>query len=85
MLALNDLCQKAQNDIQEAIATESVIHSHLAAKQKHHSKEHSPNGRPNSWMEENFAVNIFFNFCLWGASVCDICLATLAVVWSYIV
>ncbi|CAL5196095.1 unnamed protein product [Lathyrus oleraceus] len=48
MLALNDLCQKAQNDIQEAIATESVIHAHLAAKQNHHSKEHSPNGRPNS-------------------------------------
>lgn len=47
MLALEDLCQKAQNDIQEAMATENMIHAHLVAKQKYHSKEHSPNGRPN--------------------------------------
>ncbi|KAK7292665.1 hypothetical protein RJT34_15516 [Clitoria ternatea] len=52
MLALDDLCQKAHNDIQEAIATENLIHAHLVAKQKQkqnsHSKEHSPNGWPNS-------------------------------------
>ncbi|XP_073220058.1 voltage-dependent chloride channel 1, chloroplastic isoform X2 [Cicer arietinum] len=48
MLALNDLCRKAQTDIEEAIATENVIHAHLVAKQDYHSKEPSPNGRPNS-------------------------------------
>lgn len=48
MLALNDLCQKAQKDIQEAIATENVIHAHLVAKRNYHSKEHSPNGWPSS-------------------------------------
>ncbi|KAK2407092.1 Bestrophin protein [Trifolium repens] len=48
MLALNDLCQKAQKDIEEAIATENVIHAHLVAKRNYHTKEHSPNGWPNS-------------------------------------
>lgn len=48
MLALNDLCQKAQKDIQEAITTENVIHAHLVAKRNYHSKEHSPNGWPSS-------------------------------------
>ncbi|XP_027336307.1 UPF0187 protein At3g61320, chloroplastic-like [Abrus precatorius] len=48
MLALDELCQKAQKDIQEAIATENLIHAHLVAKQKSHSKEHSPNGWPTS-------------------------------------
>lgn len=48
MLALEDLCQKALIDIQEAIATESMIHAHLVAKRNCHSKEHSPNGRPSS-------------------------------------
>ena len=53
MLALDALCQKAHEDIQEAIEAENLIHSHLVAKRKshsksHHSKEHSPNGWPNS-------------------------------------
>ncbi|KAK7349521.1 hypothetical protein VNO77_06957 [Canavalia gladiata] len=48
MLALEDLCQNAQKDIQEAIATENLIHAHLLAKRNIHSKEHSPNGWPNS-------------------------------------
>ncbi|TKY63909.1 UPF0187 protein [Spatholobus suberectus] len=48
MLALDDLCQKAHKDIQEAIATGNLIHARLVAKQNNHSEEHSPNGWPNS-------------------------------------
>lgn len=48
MLALDDLCKKAQNDIQEAIAAENSIHAHLVAKQNRHAIKPSPNGRPNS-------------------------------------
>jgi len=48
MLALDELCQKAQNDIQEAIATGKLIRARFVAKQNSHSEEHSPNGRPNS-------------------------------------
>ncbi|XP_057454609.1 voltage-dependent chloride channel 1, chloroplastic-like [Lotus japonicus] len=48
MLALDDLCKKAQNDIQEAIAAENSIHVHLVAKQNRHAIKPSPNGRPNS-------------------------------------
>ncbi|KAJ1403543.1 Bestrophin/UPF0187 [Sesbania bispinosa] len=48
MLALDDLCQKAQNGIQEALAIENSIHAHLVAKRNRHFKEHSPNGWPNS-------------------------------------
>ncbi|KAG5037004.1 hypothetical protein JHK86_017844 [Glycine max] len=47
-LALDDLCQKAQKDIREAIATGNLIHARLVAKQNSHSEEHSPNGWPNS-------------------------------------
>ncbi|KAH1068130.1 hypothetical protein GLYMA_03G010800v4 [Glycine max] len=47
-LALDDLCQKAQTDIQEAIASGNLIHARLVAKQKSHAEEHSPNGWPNS-------------------------------------
>ncbi|QCE02746.1 putative membrane protein [Vigna unguiculata] len=48
MLALDELCQKAQNDIQEAIATGNLIHARFVAKKNSHSEEHSPNGWPNS-------------------------------------
>ncbi|KAL1366773.1 UPF0187 protein At3g61320, chloroplastic isoform X2 [Arachis duranensis] len=56
MLALDALCQKAHNDIQESIEAENLIHTQLVAKQKKakkhsqsgHTKEHSPNGWPNS-------------------------------------
>ncbi|XP_061373572.1 voltage-dependent chloride channel 1, chloroplastic-like [Gastrolobium bilobum] len=50
MLALDEICQKALKDIQEAIATESLIRAQLVAKRNYHSKskEHSPNGWPNS-------------------------------------
>lgn len=48
MLALDELCQKAQNDIQEAIATGNLIQARFVAKQNSHSEEHSPNGWPNS-------------------------------------
>ncbi|OIW12357.1 hypothetical protein TanjilG_32473 [Lupinus angustifolius] len=48
MLALGELCKKAHKDIEEAIASESLIRAQLVAKRKSHSKAHSPNGRPNS-------------------------------------
>lgn len=48
MLALDELCQKAQKDIQEAVSTGNLIHARLVAKQNSHSEEHSPNGRPKS-------------------------------------
>ncbi|KAK7389970.1 hypothetical protein VNO78_25267 [Psophocarpus tetragonolobus] len=47
-LALDDLCLKAQKDIQEAITTGNLIHARLVAKQNCHSEEHSSNGWPNS-------------------------------------
>lgn len=48
MLALDVLCAKAHRDIQEAIATENLIQTQIAAKRNRHSKEHFPNGWPNS-------------------------------------
>lgn len=48
MLALDDLCKKAHEDIEEAVATESLIQAQIVAKRNRHSKEHSPNGWPNS-------------------------------------
>lgn len=48
MLALDELCQKAHTDIQEAITTGNLIHARLVAKQNSLSEEHSPNGWPNS-------------------------------------
>ncbi|KAL2335958.1 hypothetical protein Fmac_010404 [Flemingia macrophylla] len=48
MLALDELCQKAHTDIQEAITTANLIHARLVAKQNRHSEEHSTNGWPNS-------------------------------------
>lgn len=48
MLALDDLCKLVHNNIQEAIATDEIIQAQLTAKLRSHSKEHSPNGRPNS-------------------------------------
>ena len=48
MLALDELCRKAHRDIQEAIASEKLIQARVATKRNIHSKEHSPNGSPNS-------------------------------------
>ncbi|KAF5464248.1 hypothetical protein F2P56_014340 [Juglans regia] len=48
MLALDDLCKLVHNNIQEAIATDKIIQAQLTAKLRNHSKEHSPNGWPNS-------------------------------------
>lgn len=48
MLALDELCKQVYSNIQEAIATDKIIQAQLAAKLRSHSKEHSPNGRPNS-------------------------------------
>ncbi|RDX74898.1 UPF0187 protein, chloroplastic, partial [Mucuna pruriens] len=48
MLALDELCQKAHKDIQEAVSTGNLIHARLVAKRNSHSEEHSPNGWPNS-------------------------------------
>ncbi|KAJ7962381.1 hypothetical protein O6P43_017616 [Quillaja saponaria] len=48
MLPLDELCKKVQKDIQEAVATKSLIQAHIAIKGKSHAKEHSANGRPNS-------------------------------------
>ncbi|KAK7274467.1 hypothetical protein RIF29_15558 [Crotalaria pallida] len=48
MLALDEICKKAHKDIEEAIAAENLIHTHLVAKRNSHSKVHSPNGWPNS-------------------------------------
>ncbi|KAK7295067.1 hypothetical protein RJT34_17970 [Clitoria ternatea] len=46
MLALDDLCRKAQKDIQEVIATENLIRAQLVAKRNSYSNEHSQNGWP---------------------------------------
>ncbi|KAI4355057.1 hypothetical protein L6164_003870 [Bauhinia variegata] len=48
MLALDELCKKAHRDIQEVIATESLIQAQVAAKRNSHSTKHSPNGWPKS-------------------------------------
>ncbi|XVE73871.1 hypothetical protein DITRI_Ditri11bG0153300 [Diplodiscus trichospermus] len=48
MLALDELCSVAQNNIKEAIATEKVIRARLNGKRKRHSYEHSPNGWPDT-------------------------------------
>jgi putative membrane protein len=48
MLALDELCKQVYSNIQEAIATDKIIQAQLVAKLRSHSKEHSPNGRPNS-------------------------------------
>ncbi|KAK7340247.1 hypothetical protein VNO77_20946 [Canavalia gladiata] len=48
MLALDDLCQKAQKDILEAIASENLIRAQLVAKRNNNSKENSQNGWHNS-------------------------------------
>ncbi|XWS77039.1 hypothetical protein CRYUN_Cryun01aG0229000 [Craigia yunnanensis] len=47
MLALDELCSVAQNNIKEAIATEKVIQARLIGKRRH-SYKHSPNGWPNT-------------------------------------
>lgn len=46
MLALDDLCNMVQKNIQEAIESESQIQARLAAKRNTHAKQHSPNGQP---------------------------------------
>ena len=48
MLALDELCSVAQNNIKEAIATEKVIQARLNGKKERHSYKHSPNGWPNT-------------------------------------
>ncbi|PON43051.1 Bestrophin-like protein [Parasponia andersonii] len=47
MLALDDLCNVAQRNIQEAVASENRIQALLNAKIKIHSEQHSSNGHPN--------------------------------------
>lgn len=46
MLALDDLCNLVNLNIQQAIDTEGVIQENLAAKRRHHSYNQSQNGRP---------------------------------------
>ncbi|KAE9617709.1 hypothetical protein Lal_00018585 [Lupinus albus] len=48
MLALDDLCRKAHQDIQEVTTIENLIKTQLVAKRNNHHKNHSPNGWPNS-------------------------------------
>ncbi|EEF50517.1 UPF0187 protein At3g61320, chloroplastic [Ricinus communis] len=48
MLALDELCNLVNSNIQEAIATEKAIQNQLIAKRKRHACEHSTNGWPNS-------------------------------------
>lgn len=46
MLALDELCNMVQKNIQEAIESESQIQAMLTAKKKTRAKQHSPNGQP---------------------------------------
>lgn len=48
MLALDELCNLVQSNIQEAIATQKVIQAQVSAKRKSHSYQHCANGWPNS-------------------------------------
>lgn len=48
MLALDEFCKLVHKKIEEAMANDNVIRAQLAAKLRSHSKEHSPNGCPNS-------------------------------------
>ncbi|KAA8516037.1 hypothetical protein F0562_019216 [Nyssa sinensis] len=48
VLALDDLCKRVRDNIQEAIETEKLIQAQLIAKRKNHCNEPSPNGWPNS-------------------------------------
>ncbi|XP_038709715.1 UPF0187 protein At3g61320, chloroplastic-like [Tripterygium wilfordii] len=48
MLALDELCNLAHKNIEEAIALEKVIQTQVMAKRNKHSFEGSQNGRPNS-------------------------------------
>lgn len=47
MLALDDLCNVVQKNIQEAIASEKRIRALLNSKRKIYSEQHSSNGHPN--------------------------------------
>ncbi|KAJ0112663.1 hypothetical protein Patl1_00431 [Pistacia atlantica] len=48
VLALDELCNLVQSNIEEVITTQKVIQAQITAKRKSHSFEHSHNGRPNS-------------------------------------
>ncbi|KAJ4836263.1 hypothetical protein Tsubulata_033008 [Turnera subulata] len=48
MLALDELCSHVRSNIEEAIASEKVIHAQLLAKRNKDTCEHSTNGWPNS-------------------------------------
>uniref|UniRef100_A0A2P2PIV2 Uncharacterized protein n=1 Tax=Rhizophora mucronata TaxID=61149 RepID=A0A2P2PIV2_RHIMU len=48
MLALDELCNLARSNIQEAITSEKVIQERLIMKISTHSCRHSTNGRPSS-------------------------------------
>ncbi|XP_044494764.1 UPF0187 protein At3g61320, chloroplastic-like [Mangifera indica] len=46
MLALDELCNLVQTNIEEAVRTQKIIQAQIIAKRKSHSFEHSHNGRP---------------------------------------
>ncbi|XP_048335868.2 voltage-dependent chloride channel 1, chloroplastic [Ziziphus jujuba] len=46
VLALDDLCNTVQKNIQEAIESEAQIQARLSAKREIHTRHHSPNGHP---------------------------------------
>lgn len=48
MLALDDLCNSVQENVQEALAREKLIQARLTAKERLQSKQQSPNGQPKS-------------------------------------
>ncbi|PHT48348.1 UPF0187 protein, chloroplastic [Capsicum baccatum] len=48
MLALDELCQRVHDNIQEAMASEKQIQERLNTKRKRHFSENSPNGWPTS-------------------------------------
>ncbi|XP_055810763.1 voltage-dependent chloride channel 1, chloroplastic-like isoform X3 [Solanum dulcamara] len=48
MLALDELCQRVHDNIQEAMANEKQIQEILNSKRKRRFSEHSPNGWPTS-------------------------------------
>ena len=48
MLALDDLCNSVQENVQEALAREKLIQARLTEKERLQSKQQSPNGQPKS-------------------------------------
>ncbi|XP_044501282.1 UPF0187 protein At3g61320, chloroplastic-like, partial [Mangifera indica] len=47
MLALDELCNLVQSNIEEAVTTQKIIQAQITAKRKSHSYKHSHNGWPN--------------------------------------